>query len=176
MSTEAPSSTHFPFLRLPPEVRLEVYRHLLLRRRGTHLVPTSMQRYSHQCWVDPDPNKNLHPAILRTCRLVRNEATDVLYSENLFGIHHVDLNNANLCLVKQAARICKFDPNGEQPGVKMFCCLHKVLEGSLGLDRVEIRLEDHVFVVNSDILTAPCWPAISFIRSNPEFSSNVKLV
>lgn len=91
-----------------------------------------------------------------------------------FDIHHLDLENPNLCLVKQAAQRYNLGLNGEEPVTKMFCCLHKVLDDYLRLDRVEVRLEDHVFVVYSDILTAPCWLAISFIRSHPEIDSKLK--
>ncbi|KAH8201572.1 hypothetical protein TruAng_004264 [Truncatella angustata] len=60
----------FPFLKLPLELRLAVYR-LLLRHRAPiyHLQ-----------------DFRFHPAILRACRSVGAEACAVLYQENTFGV------------------------------------------------------------------------------------------
>lgn len=56
------------FLSLPPEIRLIIYR-LLLR----HSKPLAGERYI-----------KLSPAILRTCRLILEEARPVLYGENIW--------------------------------------------------------------------------------------------
>jgi hypothetical protein len=64
------------FFVLPPEIRELVYRELLLSdsafRLGHH------GPYSHE---DKSPT---YPAILRTCRLVFEEASNVLYGDNTF--------------------------------------------------------------------------------------------
>ena len=61
------------FLDLPPEVRLGVYRYLLLTRSNKFIDPTyNMAHY------------DLQPAILQTCGLIKKEACAVLYGENTF--------------------------------------------------------------------------------------------
>ncbi|CZT17635.1 uncharacterized protein RCC_03472 [Ramularia collo-cygni] len=56
----------FPFLSLPPELRNIIYEELLIKR------PDSPIR---------------HPQILRTCKAIRDEATDILYAENYITVH-----------------------------------------------------------------------------------------
>lgn len=67
----------FSFLKLPAELRILVYVELLIS--NDRLAPTchGRRRYSWQ-------QKNIYPAILRTCRLVHWEAAAVLYGENVF--------------------------------------------------------------------------------------------
>jgi hypothetical protein len=61
----------FRFADLAPEIRLEVYRHLLVGRdrEGPHA-----------------PVRVIETAILRTCKAIYAEAEPVLYSDNLFGV------------------------------------------------------------------------------------------
>ena len=61
------------FLDLPPEVRLEVYRYLFLTRSNKTVSP-----------LDNSAHHNLQPAILRTCKLIEEEARAILYRENTF--------------------------------------------------------------------------------------------
>ncbi|CAI6032184.1 unnamed protein product [Clonostachys chloroleuca] len=72
-------------LRLPAELRLPIYRHLLLRAarypifRGVHdfhiqIGDWRMERYAGELW----------PEILATCRLIHREGTPILYGENMF--------------------------------------------------------------------------------------------
>ena len=61
------------FLDLPPEVRLEVYRYLFLTRSNKTVSP-----------MDNSAHHDLQPAILRTCKLIEEEARAVLYRENTF--------------------------------------------------------------------------------------------
>ena len=44
----------------------------------------------------------LFPAILRTCRLIYNEAFSVLYRENIFRAHRVDDTNGNAASIMRA--------------------------------------------------------------------------
>ena len=77
-----------PILRLPPEIRLKIYRLLLLSDQTVRMM-----------WLkdsDSFPRPNcLFPAILRTCRVFYNEAADVLYGENVFRAHRIDDTNDN---------------------------------------------------------------------------------
>ena len=67
----APKTTSF--LDLPPEVRLKIYRYLLLTRLNKCIEPIfNMAQH------------DLQPAILRTCGLIKQEASAVLYGENSF--------------------------------------------------------------------------------------------
>ncbi|CAG9950428.1 unnamed protein product [Clonostachys rosea f. rosea IK726] len=72
-------------LRLPAELRLRIYRHLLLRAarypifRGSHdfhiqIGDWRMERCAGELW----------PEILATCRLIHREGTPILYGENMF--------------------------------------------------------------------------------------------
>ena len=84
-----------PILRLPPELRLQIYRLLLLSERTLRMV-----------WLQdnesiPRPNCPF-PAILRTCRLIYNEAAGVLYGENVFRAHRIDDTNANAASIMHA--------------------------------------------------------------------------
>ncbi|SLM33677.1 hypothetical protein LPUS_00809 [Lasallia pustulata] len=63
----APSSIIFPFLSLPAELRNVIYRHLLVG--------------------GPDTTAPPHAQILRTCKQVNHEATDILYAENTFNLY-----------------------------------------------------------------------------------------
>ena len=61
------------FLDLPSEVRLIVYRYLLLTKLNKFVEP-AFNMGQH----------DLHPAILQTCKLIKKEASAVLYGENSF--------------------------------------------------------------------------------------------
>ncbi len=61
------------FLDLPPEVRLKIYRYLLLTRPNKLIDPMYRMAYH-----------DLEPAILQTCSLIKREASAVLYGENSF--------------------------------------------------------------------------------------------
>ena len=91
----SPSNLLSPILRLPPELRVEIYRLLLLSDRTVRMV-----------WLQDDesiPRPNcLFPAILCTCRLIYNEAADVLYGENVFRAHRIDDTNNNAASIMRA--------------------------------------------------------------------------
>lgn len=61
------------FLDLPPEVRLKVYRYLFLTR-SNKIIST----------LDNSAYHDLQPAILRTRKLIEEEARTILYRENTF--------------------------------------------------------------------------------------------
>ncbi|CAG8952687.1 hypothetical protein HYFRA_00008929 [Hymenoscyphus fraxineus] len=49
-----------------------------------HQKATKYQTYDHALCKQETPRYNLHPAILQTCKLVYEEAVEVLYKENTF--------------------------------------------------------------------------------------------
>ncbi|KAM0350688.1 hypothetical protein ACHAPU_003180 [Fusarium lateritium] len=70
-------------LTLPAEIRLSIYRHLLV---STHLpvlcpIPDGFRIVNEEPF---HPESGLFPQILQTCKMINNEATSMLYSENLF--------------------------------------------------------------------------------------------
>ena len=75
-------STSFPFLRLPVEIRLAVYEHLLVRDPGDIFRSTKFK--------SPIVRKRranvIYPAILQANKLVYNEALEVLYSNNITAL------------------------------------------------------------------------------------------
>ncbi len=88
------------FLTLPAELRVEIYRYLLVSPTSvsaltsippletTESFPTHQDvDKGHQIGTLPS---HIHPAILRTCCLINKEATSILYSENIFTIHNYD--------------------------------------------------------------------------------------
>lgn len=84
-----------PFLRLPPEIRLKIYRLLLLSEASIRM------QFPHDEY-DYYPPNCLFPAILSTCHLIYGEAMDVLYKENVFRAHRVNDSNNNAALITRA--------------------------------------------------------------------------
>jgi hypothetical protein len=70
----------FPFLKLPTELRLQVYEALLFDP-SSYIIPIANIRPAH-----PDHSKKLYAAILGTSRQIYAEAVPVLYSYNTFMI------------------------------------------------------------------------------------------
>lgn len=68
------------FAKLPPEVREQIYTHLLTYP-GVLLCVTSGGL--------PTPYYNLHPSILPTCRRLALEALPILYGRNRFSVFHI---------------------------------------------------------------------------------------
>jgi hypothetical protein len=82
-----------PILRMPPELRLKIYRHLL---RSNETV--RMKRLQD----DDEYVRHLNclfPTILSTFQLIYNEAMGVLYGENVFRAHRTDDTNNNTALI-----------------------------------------------------------------------------
>lgn len=84
-----------PFLRLPPEILLKIYRLLLLSDMMVRMQWLHEVDYTR-------PLNDLSPAILRTCHFIYDEAMDVLYRENIFRAHRVNESNNNTALITRA--------------------------------------------------------------------------
>ncbi|KAL1973082.1 hypothetical protein VTN31DRAFT_6624 [Thermomyces dupontii] len=82
------------FLDLPPEIRLQIYRYLLVSPR------TLRMRKSRDPWGAWQPNA-LSPAILCTNRTIYREALPVLYRENIFRAHRIDHSHVHAPLIKR---------------------------------------------------------------------------
>lgn len=102
-------------LSLPPELRNQIYDHLLVADRTVRIIGHCRRREGLQAWQDFSPwstawfrrspaplntspkpvtdpcrqklNK-FHTAVLQTCRLVHVEAAHVLYRDNTFSLLH----------------------------------------------------------------------------------------
>ncbi|KAH0543163.1 hypothetical protein FGG08_002508 [Glutinoglossum americanum] len=75
------------FLILPPEIRLPIYRHLLVTNRTIlHAICPSAGELRIVEYVEYGRTVRhyLHPEILETCRLINEEGTPLLYGENTF--------------------------------------------------------------------------------------------
>jgi hypothetical protein len=79
---DSPSHASLNFLSLPVELRLKIYRFLLVIARP------SPGPESQALSVDRP-----HPAILRACKQIHGEATPVLYGENIFFAHYAMLTS-----------------------------------------------------------------------------------
>ena len=70
----------FPILNLPPAIRKRIYRHIML--------PANKQLHPYiKSWYD-ETTRNAVPLLL-TCRLIREEAEDVLYGSAVFTVPEV---------------------------------------------------------------------------------------
>ena len=70
----------FPILNLPPAIRNRIYRHILL--------PANKQLHPYiKSWYD-ETTRNAVPLLL-TCRLIREEAEDVLYGSAVFTVPEI---------------------------------------------------------------------------------------
>ena len=75
---QVPSNYVPEFLSLPPEIRLQIYRYLLLSRPWiTPELPARQYPY-------PYSPTRIYPNVLRTCRMIHEEAFNVLFGENVF--------------------------------------------------------------------------------------------
>jgi hypothetical protein len=95
---EAPVQESFPFMKLPAELRLRVYREVLQTEDCEQEI---LMDISELC--GDEEFYDLHPNILRTCRQVHDEAVEVLYGENIFIINYIDSNNPNTSRVKRVS-------------------------------------------------------------------------
>lgn len=84
MAASTPDSKQsFNFMKLPPEIRLLIYKELLVRERGPELsfCPGEHHKsYSHALKFF------VHPAVLRTCKAIHHEAFPMLYTDNIFEL------------------------------------------------------------------------------------------
>ena len=81
----APSAcvSAFSLLKLPTEIRLYIYRELLIQPSSFEPMLCSCYSERHQYWKD---RGSIHPAILRTCKLAYAEAYPTLYRESTFQL------------------------------------------------------------------------------------------
>ncbi|RYP51430.1 hypothetical protein DL768_003216 [Monosporascus sp. mg162] len=84
LSTAAAPQQPFPFLRLPPEIRLQIYALLLVRPEPILLTKPVIQ--------DRGPAAPVHTAILRACRQVYGEASPVFWRDNVFEFSYLWLH------------------------------------------------------------------------------------
>lgn len=77
---KADKDYRFRFLDLPPEMRLIVYRELLLFDRAQEEDDDDV---SDDYMFEDDIRKNCYTSILQACREVNKEASSVLYDENV---------------------------------------------------------------------------------------------
>ncbi|RYO87198.1 hypothetical protein DL764_008895 [Monosporascus ibericus] len=84
LSTAAAPQQPFPFLRLPLEIRLQIYALLLVCPEPIFLTKPVIQ--------DRGPAGPLHTAILRACRQVYGEASPVFWRDNVFEFSYLWLH------------------------------------------------------------------------------------
>ena len=84
MRASTPSfAAGFTFTKLPTEIRLIIYKELLVRNSRPELCFCSDDLHTAFCHV---PKVCVHPAIIRTCKTIYYEALPILYSENVFEL------------------------------------------------------------------------------------------
>ncbi|KAI8939728.1 hypothetical protein NX059_003475 [Plenodomus lindquistii] len=80
-----------PLLRIPSEIRREIFRYVLPSSDKRFLLYTDCdstavsRKWNRKCRPHPDKDRRLD--VLRTNRLIYHECLSVLYSENLFHFH-----------------------------------------------------------------------------------------
>ncbi|KAF1843695.1 uncharacterized protein K460DRAFT_316325 [Cucurbitaria berberidis CBS 394.84] len=80
-----------PLLRIPSEIRREIFRYVLPSSNKRFLLYTDCdstvisKKWNRKC--RPHPDKHLKLDILRTNRLIYHECLSVMYSENLFHFY-----------------------------------------------------------------------------------------
>lgn len=96
-----------PLLSLPAEIRIMIYRRLLLSTNPDHKIhsPDFLVSAKRRCLLLPQgvpqiqysssyndgrERSGTHAALLRTCRKVYDEAIEVLYGENVFAFEDVN--------------------------------------------------------------------------------------
>jgi hypothetical protein len=75
-----------PFLVLPAEIRFEVYRNLLVDPKGVDIDNIRTQRYTKISCNHREPR--MHVNILCTSKLIHDEASTILYGENMFFLSY----------------------------------------------------------------------------------------
>ncbi|KIW03757.1 uncharacterized protein PV09_05062 [Verruconis gallopava] len=77
-------------LQLPVELRLQIYQYLLTSSEAqlATLRPLTTRKHLSSYLI---PALNIHPNILRTCRLIHEEAGPILYKSNTFCAHPTQL-------------------------------------------------------------------------------------
>lgn len=83
---QQPAQQTSPFLRLPGELRNEIYELLLTSPELTAQQRRAASIHTSSC-SSALPKADIHPAILSTCRQIHAEATPILYARNTFSAH-----------------------------------------------------------------------------------------
>ncbi|KAF7510830.1 hypothetical protein GJ744_005930 [Endocarpon pusillum] len=102
--TMAPTSSS-PFLSLPPEIRMMIYRYLLSKKLTKTVVHIKKElfRQPKTCSRDkatPTVPTTLSSQLLRVCRQIYHEAVAILYSENVFKVNELHvLHEDFLCSI-----------------------------------------------------------------------------
>ncbi|KAF5710955.1 hypothetical protein FMUND_9306 [Fusarium mundagurra] len=73
-----------PILTLPAEIRLQIYRHLLVSKAYAELHYCTSKKFRLIPKAPWDCPLEIDTKILLTCRIINKEATPILYSENVF--------------------------------------------------------------------------------------------
>ncbi|KAK4216278.1 hypothetical protein QBC37DRAFT_98373 [Rhypophila decipiens] len=76
-------ATHFRFLDLPAEIRLEIYRHVLITRTKDGSLPITKLQPRHL--RKPICTHTPRTSILSSCRLIYHEAVPILYQQTVFS-------------------------------------------------------------------------------------------
>lgn len=71
-----------PFLSLPYDIRLIIYKFALIKRTGPPFPETQIHLHHRK---DPESG-TLCPSLLLTCRTIHAEANEILYSANVFTV------------------------------------------------------------------------------------------
>ena len=166
MKARTPSCAEgFTFTKLPAEIRLIIYKELLVRNNRPELCFCS--RDLHRAYSQL-PKFGVHPAILRTCKTIYYEALPILYTENVFEI------------------LCVFGQLGKQylwyrtcgPSLLLTC---PTPQASIYLQQVFLTFTDIIrpfndMGLNSDDIKqfARCWPRIE--QETLELYPNVKSI
>ncbi|KAK3325702.1 hypothetical protein B0H66DRAFT_135319 [Apodospora peruviana] len=72
------------FLSIPLELRLEVYKHLLVLQP---VITAKNNNNNNKTTADKQQQSQLYPSILSTCKQIHTEALPILYSQNSFLAH-----------------------------------------------------------------------------------------
>ena len=85
MTQTTQPSVQPPIFSLPPEIRREIYKYLLVSENATirpRIEPGTNRGVHWKVWAES--HKTTKWAILHTCRIIYEEASTVLYGENTF--------------------------------------------------------------------------------------------
>jgi hypothetical protein len=86
-------------LNLPPELRNRIYE-LVLVSHDLIEVDSNHANYEVEDNLEEDKSTIKEPPLLRTCQIIRNEATPLYYSSNAFSCHYNCSSNAFPILIR----------------------------------------------------------------------------
>jgi hypothetical protein len=122
-------------LRLPVELRLHIYEELLVSRfdraqNPSWAVGNTSQKMIILHMVRSSQYRTMEPALLQTCKQIRNEANAILYSQNVFKTSGPgelfrllkQIGPTNFKLIRKL-RVWVNDKAEPQPWLRVFCML-----------------------------------------------------